>query len=115
MHQPEVTLPLDDATIEAIAVRVVECLQRADPVTPRMLTAQEVAAQYGLTRAWVYQHAVDLGATRIGGGRRPRLRFDATEVARRLSPPPPTPVKRRRRRAPATGDHLLPVYGRSAG
>ena len=107
--------PVDDEIVEAIAIRVAEHLRLQPLPTPHMLSAQEVAAQYGLTRAWVYAHADELGAKRIGGGRRPRLRFDAAEVARRLVPPDPErPAKPRRRRGrrPAADDRLLPIYGR---
>lgn len=46
----------------------------------RLLTAAEVAERFGVTRDWVYQHAEDLGALRLGEGDRPRLRFELTMV-----------------------------------
>jgi hypothetical protein len=40
------------------------------------MDAAQLARHLGLTRAWVYQHADELGAVRIGNGPRARLRFD---------------------------------------
>ena len=104
-------LQVGDEIVEAIAIRVAERLRIDLVPSSRMLTAQEVAAQFGLSRAWVYQHAKELGVTRIGNGRRPRLRFDAAEVARRLDPPNDAAKPRRRKRS-SQPDGLLPVYGR---
>jgi len=68
--------------IDPIARRVVEVLHEQGLVQPRpkanaWLDAAELAAQLGVTRTWVYQHADELGARRIGNGPRPRLRFPA--------------------------------------
>jgi predicted DNA-binding transcriptional regulator AlpA len=79
---------LDPAVIEeiagrlsgAIVARVVEIL-REEGLSPRpseataWLDAQEVAHRLGVSREWVYEHADELGAWRIGTGPRPRLRF----------------------------------------
>jgi predicted DNA-binding transcriptional regulator AlpA len=79
---------LDPAVIEEIAVRlsgaivarVLEVL-REEGLSPRpneataWLDAQEVAQRLGVSREWVYEHADELGALRIGSGPRPRLRF----------------------------------------
>jgi hypothetical protein len=45
------------------------------PSAGSWLNAAEVAELLRVTREWVYQHADELGAVRLGGGRRPRLRF----------------------------------------
>ena len=78
---------LDPAVIEEIADRlsrrhrrrVVEVLRERDEARrarrPAWLDAQEVARQLGVSREWVYEHADELGAMRIGSGPRPRLRF----------------------------------------
>jgi hypothetical protein len=80
---------LDPQSIEAIATRAAELLAvRRDPATrmpPRLLSAAEVAEWWGVERSWVYAHATQLGARRLGAGERPRLRFDADEVAARLA------------------------------
>lgn len=104
-------LRLDAAAIEALAARVAELLTGQLPAQPpvtitpgRLLSAAEVSEWWGVRRGWVYEHAGELGAIRIGDGERPRLRFDADRVAQRLqrqpaSPPPtqPEPAVRARR------------------
>jgi hypothetical protein len=81
-------LRLDPDTIDAIARRVAKLLTpRLEPParTPRLLSASEVAEWWGVERSWVYEHAHQLGARRLGTGQRPRLRFDPDEVAERLA------------------------------
>lgn len=81
-----------------------------------MLTAAQLANALSVRTPWVYEHAVDLGAIRLGHGSRPPVRFHVDSVldallgaqderpARRLSAPKPRPV-------PADG--LLPVNDRA--
>ena len=66
------------ALVEAIASRVVELLSLPQPVQPprRLLSAAELAGELGVGRSFVYQHADELGAVRLGEGSKPRLRFD---------------------------------------
>jgi hypothetical protein len=67
------------ALVEAIARRVVELLDEREQVaaTPRgLLTPAELADALGVARSFVYQHADELGAIRLGGGSKPRLRFE---------------------------------------
>lgn len=80
---------LDPDSIEALAHRLAELLAPREPARPqrRLLTAEEVARWWGIGRRWVYDHADELGVRRLGGGRRPRLRFDPEEVAERLGEP----------------------------
>jgi len=112
-------------SIEALAVRLAELVSdRAG--TGRLIDAQEVARRYGVSRAFVYEHADEVGAIRVGAGPRPRLRFDAATVGERLvgaSPAsrPPTRARdaaafaTRRQRDVATDarDRLLPIRGAS--
>jgi hypothetical protein len=49
-----------------------------------LVDAHNVAAQFGLTAAWVRENADRLGAIRLGDGPRPRLRFDPATVATAL-------------------------------
>lgn len=77
-------------SIEAVAQRVAELVAAApeEPASrPERITAEEVSRWWGVSRRWVYDHAEELGARRMGSGRRPRLRFDSEEVAERLGPP----------------------------
>ena len=64
---------------DPVARRVLEMIKDegvlAAPTAATWLTAAEVAQLLHVTREWVYQHADELGAVRLGGGRRPRLRF----------------------------------------
>jgi predicted DNA-binding transcriptional regulator AlpA len=81
-------LPLDADVLDALATRLVDPLARRvvevmkeegvvaqAPVSNKWLDAAAVAERLGMTREWVYEHASELGAVRIGGGSRPRLRF----------------------------------------
>lgn len=77
-----------------------------------LLTAAEVAERLNVTRGWVYHHADELGAMRLGDGPRAGLRFDEDQVAARL--------RRRRRKTYATPTNqppnrnkidLLPIRG----
>jgi hypothetical protein len=96
---------LDAATIRAIAREVV----RLSGLEGGLLTASDVAAAYNVARGWVYAHADELGAIRLGDGPRPRLRFDPAVVTQRLqqrrgrvtASPPSTPV--------GAGASLLPI------
>lgn len=87
------TAPDSRALIQAIAQAVVEAAtpaiaigvaahlaamfeDRTAPPAPQTVDAATLAARLGVTRAFVYEHAAQLGAVRIGDGPRPRLRFD---------------------------------------
>jgi len=96
---------LDGATIRAIAREVA----RLSVPGGGLLTASEVALAFSVTRGWVYAHADELGAIRLGDGPRPRLRFEPAVVTQRLqqrrgrvsASPPSTPV--------GAGASLLPI------
>jgi hypothetical protein len=78
---------LDDHAIEAIARGVTQLL-RHDPVAAaheRLVSAAEIARRFGVSRAWVYENADQLGAVRLGRGARPRLRFAPEKVEKRLN------------------------------
>ncbi|HET7053877.1 MAG TPA: hypothetical protein VFI09_08185 [Solirubrobacterales bacterium] len=78
---------LSPESVEAIAVRVAELLREAPAPAagPRLVDAATVAQRFGLKRSWVYDHAAELGAVRLGDGPRGRLRFDLAKVADALS------------------------------
>jgi hypothetical protein len=74
---------------EAVAARVVELLERQERRSARGLaTAADVAEQLGVHKSWVYAHADELGAIRLGEGRKARLRFDPERVARAVGAMP---------------------------
>lgn len=78
-------MTLDAEDIESIATRVAELLR--DEMPARLADAAEVARELGVDRDWVYAHARDLGATRLGGNRG-RWRFDLARIRRDLACPP---------------------------
>jgi hypothetical protein len=121
---------LTPAAIEQIAQRVAELL--AGGTVPAgapagLVDAGTVARHFGLTRGWVYEHAGELGAIRLGDGPKARLRFDLAAVEAALehghsqgvevkaSPRPPTPRRHPREpRRPAGADaSLLPISTRT--
>jgi hypothetical protein len=84
--------------------------------TPQLVDAAAVAAMLGVTRGWVYEHATELGAVRLGAGTRPRLRFDPHVVGVALedglaSQPGPRRTRRFRRPTSPSGVELLPIAG----
>lgn len=118
---------LTAADVEAIADAVADRLQRRDvePAPDRLLDASEAAARLGVSRDYVYAHAADLGAIRVGDGARPRLRFSASSLddaclsSRRTQPPasPGGKLKRTRRKSEPLGTdaELLPIRGEIRG
>jgi hypothetical protein len=117
----------DLALVEATAQRVVELLdQRAEAPAQALVDSSTLARLLGISRSTVYEHADELGAVEVGGGSRPRLRFDpetALEAWNRRSSSersqvPQSPVapgvsRRRRPDRLGSGARLLPVKGRS--
>jgi hypothetical protein len=92
----------------------------------RQLVNAETLAQYlAVDRSWVYEHAEELGARRLGSGPKARLRFNIAEADERLrtcylsreskeAETASRAVSRpRRRRAMGTNVDLLPIRGRS--
>jgi predicted DNA-binding transcriptional regulator AlpA len=103
---------LDPADIDAIAQRVVLLMgdQRPAPAA-RLVDAAELASILGVDRAWVYSHAKDLKAIRLGGPRG-RMRFDLAVVLRCLNAEPVTPARNRAPRGAKLmqlGGDLLPI------
>jgi hypothetical protein len=133
-NAPEVLIVrLDPGSLDDLAHRVADLVQQqrdALPPSPspvqddgRLLTAAQVAAQWGVDRSWVYDHADELGVRRLGTGVRPRLRFDPVAVAAYLNggdttAPPAVDPRRRaadgRRSSRSASDcaELLPIRGR---
>ena len=85
---------LDDEDIEAIADRVAAKLR---PRTDGLVGVRDVARALGMSCVWVYRNAHELGAQRLGTGRKPALRFDLAltiERARALGLEASTPLAR---------------------
>jgi hypothetical protein len=91
-----------------------------------LVDAAEIARTYGKTRTWVYQHAGELGAVRLGSGPRPRLGFSPTRVAAAFEKvDEPWPVRLPERAQPRrqrgstgrtpSGAELLHVRGQATG
>jgi hypothetical protein len=116
----------DDELVRAIAERVVDLLEErhAGPAAPASwLDAGAVARLLNVERDYVYEHAAELGARRLGDGPRARLRFRLEDVEAaipceasrgsrvaetRTAAPKAT---RRRQRRLGTGAPLLPIRG----
>ena len=113
---PTVT-ELSPRAIEAIAIRVIELLQehtRHLQHPESLIDVIELARRTGLSRTWIYEHARELGAIRLGDGPRARLRFNPDTVKRLLErePPPrvePTPARQRRPIRAMNDIELLPI------
>ena len=72
----------DDDALDRLADRIADRLAaRLGGLTPAhappepLVDAAEIARLHGKTRSWVYEHAGELGAVRLGSGPRPRLGF----------------------------------------
>jgi hypothetical protein len=105
---------LDAVDIERIAERVVGLLAEAERVTPvapaRFVDAATFARLLSVDREWVYAHAEQLGAVRLGG-ERGRLRFDLAALDQRLERVGPTPTRsagRARGREQRSAPPLIP-------
>jgi hypothetical protein len=103
---------------ELIADRVVEQLQREPTDAGKLIDAAEVARRFSLSRDYVYEHADDLDAVRLGDGPRARLRFDPVTVGERLrrssgQEPSQHKVKPVRTVRKGRDDTLLPIRGES--
>jgi hypothetical protein len=108
---------LTRADVEAIADSVVE--RMSELIRPRLwlglVDATDVARRLGVRESWVYAHADELGAIRLGDGEKARLRFDLERVARAIGATDPEPSARRpgrpRRHGLPTGVRLIEGKG----
>lgn len=114
-------IKLDPETVEKIARRVMELLEQRGLQKRDLVDAAELARRFGIERSWVYTHAIELGAVKLGNGAKPRLRFDpevAARVLRRVggkpvADPPARSGKRAGQppRRAASDVRLLPIRG----
>jgi hypothetical protein len=115
---------LDRDDVEAIALRTAEILAERGlvaPAAPRLLSAAQAADRIGMSRDFVYEHARELGAVRVGDSSRPRLRFDPRRLdewvsarsggggSERPGPARGAASGRRRRTRPGRPLDLLPI------
>jgi hypothetical protein len=113
------TLARDD--IDAVARRVVELLDDEAPTSARpsgLIDAATAARLLGVSRATVYARADELGAVRVGAGKRARLRFDPALILASGGTDPgegrtQAQHRRRTRRSPRSDSRLLPIQGRT--
>ncbi len=110
-------IKLDAATVEKIARRVVELLERRGLGNRELVDAAELARRFGIERSWVYTHAIELGAVKLGNGAKPRLRFDPEVAARVLRkvgevPAADPPARSGQPRGSEGRGELLPIRGR---
>ena len=85
-----------DAIAERAAHRVVQLLERPSPGAYQLLDPKKLAAALNVSLDYVYAHAADLGAMRLGDGPKARLRFDlqtAQRAMRARKQPPGAPVR----------------------
>lgn len=104
-------MALSEADIEAVATRVADLL-RAGQVGADLVDANEIARRFRVSRDFVYEHANDLGAVRLGNGPKARLRFDPAKVAQTLRKPPEHTAPKPHRRGTRRSSSLLPIRGR---
>ena len=113
-----VAVDLTPQAVEQVASRVAQMLQRQQQQSAEIPGAKEqqgflnvaqLARHLGLNPAWIYEHADELGAIRIGDGPKARIRFDlytATQALRQHQPGrtqgPATATPRKPRRSPAS-------------
>lgn len=108
---------LADEIADRVALRLGPQLTRlaasTDSAPARELwSARRVAAHYGVSVSFVYQHADELGCVRLGGGTCARLRFDPVALQERwaqiggaVPAERPRPRRSRPRRAPSPHQH----------
>jgi hypothetical protein len=113
-------IKLDPRAVEAIARRVVELLEKHGLQNRELVDAAELARRFGIERSWVYSHAIELGAVKLGHGAKPRLRFDPEIAARVLrkvdgKPAADPPARSGKRASQPRGSkgkaELLPIRG----
>jgi hypothetical protein len=110
----QVAVDLTPQAVEQVATRVAQLLHRQQQAHDQgqaqeklgLLTVAKLATYLDLNPAYVYEHADELGAIRIGDGPKARIRFDLhtakaalkkLQAAREPAPLEPATQKRRRR------------------
>jgi hypothetical protein len=103
------TVRLADDQLDALAARIAARLARHNGAA--LIDAATLAAELGVDRSWIYAHAAELGAMRLGNGSRGvPLRFDRERARQAFvtvgDPTPEAPRSRRRKLTQAPGSIL---------
>jgi hypothetical protein len=72
-----------EAIAEATAARLAEIVS-ATPETFALVDARQLARDLGVSLDYVYAHACELGAMRLGSGPKARIRFDLDRARQAL-------------------------------
>lgn len=110
------------ADVHAIAEAVADALAKRGLVvyagpgaSARVLNAREVSQLLGRSTPWVYAHATELGAIRMGNGPKARIGFDLANIERwkhenQIRPPNArnTPRRPPRDKASSRAANLIP-------
>lgn len=106
--------------VHAIAEAIADVLAErglvvyAGPSTSaRVLSAREVSKLLGRSAPWVYAHATELGAIRMGNGPKARIGFDLASIEQwkrdnQIRPPQQRKPPRPRRDARSRATNLIP-------
>jgi hypothetical protein len=76
-----------EAIAEATAARLAEIVS-ASPGTFALVDARQLARDLGVSLDYVYAHASELGAMRLGSGPKARIRFDLDRARQALEARP---------------------------
>ncbi len=87
MSPAELLSPRDLALVDAVAARVLELIDERETASAglRLVSAGAVARMLGVARSFVYDHADELGVTRLGTGPKAQLRFDPEQARAAMS------------------------------
>jgi predicted DNA-binding transcriptional regulator AlpA len=107
----EIVDRLGDVIVDRLveAMRIGGLIPEATTAEP-WLDAKDVAKLLGVERDWVYEHADELGATRIGSGPRPRLRFPPKILDRQDGRQPSAEAGRHHTKQPNKPRGLIPIH-----
>ena len=100
LHEPVEDRVLTDGEVEAIAeataTRLAEIVG-ATPGTFALVDARQLARDLGVSLDYIYAHANELGAMRLGSGPKARIRFDLDKARQALEAQALRPNGKRRR------------------
>jgi hypothetical protein len=109
----EEPLTLSDDQLDRLAELVALKVAAMGARTPQMLTVEDVAKRYRVSRDWVYDNAARLGAIKLGPTARARLRFDPERIdaaMQHLDQALPAPAKAAKSKPAKRSRRLHPVY-----